>query len=181
MKKKRNTPQLPKKIKIAEVESAYIQLTPETLKSCRVLKQNVDCVRYRSRAIEAAFNKGHRLYIYDHRKEAVSAVKQYKNHKRASIFGNRMSPAKVMIMKKDPGGYYINIYSPDSRAPITATLKEEILTNPLGLGFSISGEPEWWLMGYMDDTEASYIAINDFMEPEKSLDCREILIMNDAV
>lgn len=86
-----------------------------------------------------------------------------------------------MIMKKDPGGYYINIYSPDPRAPITATLKEEILMNPLGLGFSISGEPAWWLIGYMDDTEASYIAINDFMKTEKSLDCREILIMNDAV
>jgi|GEM_PF-5960242 len=70
MKKKQKQPQSPKKIKIIEV-TAYIQLETETLKSCRVLKQNVDCVRYRSRAIEAAFNKGHRLYIYDHRKEAV--------------------------------------------------------------------------------------------------------------
>gem|GEM_PF-4001574 len=84
-------------------------------------------------------------------------------------------------MKKDPGGYYINIYSPDPRAPITATLKEEILTNPFGFGFSISGEPSWWLMGYMDDTEASYIAINDFMNTEKSLECREVIDLSNAV
>jgi len=178
--KNRKKPKAPQKNKVIEV-TAYVQLESSTLESCRLLKQNVDCVRYRIRSIEAAFNNGHRLYVYDHRKEAVSATRQYKNHKRLPFFGNRMSPAKVIIMKKDPGGYYINIFSPDHKAQITATLKEEIVKNPFGGGFSITGEPSWWLVGYMDQSEISYIALNDFMNADKSLTIETKTDLNNAV
>jgi hypothetical protein len=176
MKKRQRTTddQTVKKIKIAEA-IAYIQLRKETFTNCRILKENMNCVRYRSSAIEAAFNKDHRLFIYDHRPESVSAARRYKNHKRVPSFPmNRMSPAKVVIMKKEPGGYYINIFpAPDNASP-TTTLKEERLTEYFGKGFAVSGEPHWWLVGYKDEEEISYIALNDFMNLRRSLRCEPI-------
>lgn len=180
MKRKKQQPQSPKKTTVVEV-MAYVRLEPETLKSCRIFKDNPTCVRYRSRAIEAAFNKGERLYIHDYRKESVTAVRQYKNHKRVSTLERCSSPAKVVIRKKDPGGYLINLFPVDQNIPITAVLKEEMITNPFGKGFSISGDPIWWLPGYMDQDEASCIAINELMQTQRSLILEEITDLDNAV
>lgn len=143
---------------------AYVRLNKQTLVNSSFHSELKHFVRFTS-FLSPISNNGGRLFIFDHRPQVIEMVKRYKNRKskkRSSMsrfIRNDSDPAKIVVMKKPNGQFYINIFPVDRKSNTDKELTEGSWESLYGK--SIFGGDPFWALIDNDSTSVGFISVQD--------------------
>ena len=143
---------------------AYVRLNKRTLVNSSFHSELKHFVRFTS-FLPPASNNGGRLFIFDHRPQMIETVKGYKNRKSKKrnsmnrFIRNGSEPAKVIVMKKPNGQFYINIFPVGREINVDKELAEGSWESLYGK--SIFGGDPFWALIDNDGPSVGFIAVQD--------------------